>query len=100
MKLLFFDDYKFGVMKGDDVVDCSDVVNDIPHLEPQHIISGVIENWDTYKPKLEAKVASSSGVPLNSVRVRAPSPKPRRIVCMAVNYNDGMAAPRGADAFH
>ena len=101
MKLLFFDDFKFGVMKGDDaVVDCSDVVSDIPQIEPQHIINGVIENWDSYRPKLEAKVASSAGVPLNSVRVRAPSPKPRRIVCMAVNYNDGMAVTRGADAFH
>ena len=34
MKLLFFDDYKFGVMKGDNVVDCSDVVKDIPTLSP------------------------------------------------------------------
>jgi 2-keto-4-pentenoate hydratase/2-oxohepta-3-ene-1,7-dioic acid hydratase in catechol pathway len=100
VKLLFFDDYKFGVMKGDNVVDCSDVVNDIPHVEPQNIISGVIENWDAYRPKLEAKVASSAGVPLSSVRVHAPSPKPRRVVCMAVNYNDGMAQTRGADAFH
>ena len=50
MKLLFFDDYKFGVMKGDNVVDCSDVVKDIPNIEPQHIINGVIENWDTLPP--------------------------------------------------
>jgi 2-keto-4-pentenoate hydratase/2-oxohepta-3-ene-1,7-dioic acid hydratase in catechol pathway len=100
VKLLFFDDFKLGVAKGDNVVDVTDVVGDIPHIEPQHIINGVIENWDTYRPRLEAKVASSNGVPLNSVRVRAPSPKPRRIVCMAVNYNDGMASPRGADAFH
>jgi 2-keto-4-pentenoate hydratase/2-oxohepta-3-ene-1,7-dioic acid hydratase in catechol pathway len=101
LKLLFFDDYRFGAMKGDDaVVDCSDVVSDIPNLEPQHIINAVIENWETYRPKLEAKIASSEGVALNSVRVHAPSPKPRRIVCMAVNYNDGMATPRGADAFH
>jgi len=100
MKLLFFDDYKFGVMKGDNVVDCSDVVNDIPQLEPQHIIKGVIENFDEYRPRLEAVVAQRPGVPLSSVRVRAPSPKPTRVVCMAVNYNDGMANPRGADAFH
>jgi len=100
VKLLFFDDYKFGVAKGDNVVDCSDIVNDIPHIEPQHIIKGVIENFSTYKPKLEAAAASKPGVPLSSVRIRAPSPKPTRVVCMAVNYNDGMATPRGADAFH
>jgi 2-keto-4-pentenoate hydratase/2-oxohepta-3-ene-1,7-dioic acid hydratase in catechol pathway len=100
LKLLFFDDYKFGVVKGNNVVDCSAVVNEIPHLEPQHILNGVIENFDKYKPLLEAAVAKSDGVPLSSVRIRAPSPKPRRVVCMAVNYNDGMANPRGADAFH
>jgi 2-keto-4-pentenoate hydratase/2-oxohepta-3-ene-1,7-dioic acid hydratase in catechol pathway len=99
MKLLFFDDYKFGVLKGDNVVDCSDVVNDIPHLEPQHIINGVIERFGEYRPKLEQAVAQREGVPLNSVHVRAPSPKPTRVVCMAVNYNDGMANPRGADSF-
>jgi len=100
MKLLFFDDYKFGVMKGDNVVDCSDIVNEIPHLEPQHIIKGVIENFGQYRPRLEAAVAQRAGVPLSSVRVRAPSPKPTRVICMAVNYNDGMATPRGADSFH
>jgi 2-keto-4-pentenoate hydratase/2-oxohepta-3-ene-1,7-dioic acid hydratase in catechol pathway len=100
MKLLFFDDYKFGVMKGDNVVDCSDIVNEIPHLEPQHILNGVIDQFDKYRPRLEAAIAERQGVPLSSVKIRAPSPKPRRIVCMAVNYNDGMATPRGADAFH
>ncbi len=100
MQILFFDDYKFGVMKGDTVVDCSDVVAEIPHIEPQHLLNGVIENWDTYRPRLEAAASERSGVPLTSVKVQAPSPKPRRIVCMAVNYHDGMANFRGADAFH
>ena len=62
MKLLFFDDYKFGVLKGDNVVDCSDVVAGIPHLEPQHILKGVIENFGEYRPKLEQAVAQRDGV--------------------------------------
>ena len=32
MKILFFDDFKLGVVKGDNVVDVSAVVHDIPHL--------------------------------------------------------------------
>jgi len=101
VKLCFFgNDYKFGVVKGDNVVDCSDVVKDIPHIEPQHILNGVIENWSTYRPKLEAAANASAGVPISSVKIQAPAPKPRRVVCMAVNYNDGMASSRGADAFH
>ncbi len=34
MKILFFDDYKLGVLKGDTVVDVSSVVHDIPHTRP------------------------------------------------------------------
>jgi hypothetical protein len=31
MKLLFFDDFKLGILKGDTVVDVSRAVRDIPH---------------------------------------------------------------------
>ena len=102
MKLLFFgDDYKFGVVKGDNVVDCSSVVNDIPHLTPQDLIKGIIENWTSVKPKLEAAVAANAGVPLSSVRIRPPLPKPATIACMAVNYleNHTMPAPAPINAF-
>ena len=34
MKILFFDDWKLGVLNGENVVDVSDVVKDIPHLGP------------------------------------------------------------------
>ncbi len=32
MKLCYFDDYRLGVIKGDNVVDITDTVKDIPHL--------------------------------------------------------------------
>ena len=38
MKLLYFDDYKLGVLKGDRVVDVSSVVRDIPHTGPGDLI--------------------------------------------------------------
>ena len=41
MKLLFFDDFKLGVLNGDNVVDVSDVVREIPQLEPQDVIRGL-----------------------------------------------------------
>src|SRR6266542_3115103 len=53
MKLLFFDDFKLGVLNGDAVVDVSQAVKDIPHLGPQDIINGVITRWAEYRPKLE-----------------------------------------------
>ena len=86
MKLLFFNDFQLGVLKGDNVVDVSDVVSGIPHNEPQQLISGVIAEFDSYRGKLEAAVNASDGVPVSSVRVRPPLPKPTNIDCMAVNY--------------
>src|SRR2546421_129964 len=43
MKIVFFDEFKLGVLKGDAVVDVSRAVQDIPHLGPQDIIRGVAE---------------------------------------------------------
>jgi len=86
MKLLFFNDFQLGVLKGDNVVDVSNVVSDIEHNEPQQLINGLIANFDSYRGKLEAAVAASDGVPVSGVRIRPPLPKPTNIDCMAVNY--------------
>src|SRR5690606_25061425 len=83
---LYFDDFKLGVLRGDDVVDVSSVVQDIPHLGPQDLIKGLIERFDEYRERLEAAAAGGEGVPVSSVRIRPPLPKPSNIVCMAVNY--------------
>src|SRR5215467_6763377 len=101
MKLLFFDDYKLGVVKGDRVVDVSSVVRDIPHTGPGDLINGLIAGFDQYRAKLNDAAASGQGVALSSVRVRPPLPKPENIDCMAVNYmEDGTrSAPAPINAF-
>ena len=102
MKICYFDDFKLGIVKGDNVVDVSAVVADIPHTGPHNLISGLIERFDTYRPKLEAAVAASVGVPLAGVRIRPPLPKPGNIDCMAVNYmEDGTRThPAPLNAFN
>src|SRR6266480_2284084 len=102
MKLLFFDDYKLGVLKGDRVVDVSSAVRDIPHTGPGDLINGLIARFDQYKGKLEDAASSGQGVPLSSVRVRPPLPKPDNIDAMAVNYmEDGTRKePAPINAFH
>jgi len=102
MKILFFDDFKLGVLKGDLVVDASSVVNDIPHTGPHNLISGLIERFPEYRNRLENALASGRGVPVNQVRIRPPLPKPVNIDCMAVNYmEDGTRAePAPINAFH
>ncbi len=102
MKICYFDDFRLGILKGDNVVDVSAVVADIPHTGPHNLISGLIEQFDKYRPKLEAAVAASAGVPLAGVKLRPPLPKPGNIDCMAVNYmEDGTRThPAPLNAFN
>lgn len=102
MKLLYFDDFKLGVLNGDKVVDVSAVVADIPHTGPHDLISGLIARFDAYRGRLEDAAASAEGVPVSGVRIRPPLPKPGNIDCMAVNYmEDGTRAePAPINAFH
>jgi 2-keto-4-pentenoate hydratase/2-oxohepta-3-ene-1,7-dioic acid hydratase in catechol pathway len=101
MKLLFFDDFILGALKGEGVVDLSDVVADIPRAHPQDVMSGLIARFDDYRPRLESVIADSPGIALASVRLRPPLPRPATIDCMAVNYmeNGTLPAPPPIQAF-
>src|SRR5512134_3121187 len=102
MKILLFNDFKLGVLRGDTVVDVSKLVADIPHTGPQDLISGLIERFPKYKAKLAKAAASGKGVPLAKVRIRPPLPRPHNLDCMAVNYmEDGTRTePAPINAFH
>jgi 2-keto-4-pentenoate hydratase/2-oxohepta-3-ene-1,7-dioic acid hydratase in catechol pathway len=103
VKLLYFDDFKLGVVKADNtVVDVSSTVRDIPHTGPHNLITGLIERFTDYRSKLEDAAAKGKGVPLTQVRIRPPLPKPYNIVAMAVNYmEDGTRSePAPINAFH
>ncbi len=101
MKLLFFDDFRLGVLKGDAVVDVSHAVRDIPRLGPHDLISGLIERFADYSRPLAEAADRGRGIPIGQVRIRPPLPKPCTIVCMAVNYmEDGTRAePAPINAF-
>jgi len=102
MKLLYFDDFRLGVLKDDAVVDVSKIVKTIPHTGPHDLISGLIERFADYRKKLEKAAAGGRGIPLKKVKIRPPLPKPCNIDCMAVNYmEDGTRSePAPINAFH
>jgi len=102
VKILFFDDFKLGVLNGDTVIDVSQTVQGIPHTGPHDLINGLIARFADYKNPLLDQVDRGQGVPLSRVRIRPPLPKPCNLVCMAVNYmEDGTRAePAPINAFH
>ena len=101
MKIMFFNDFRLGVLRGEEVVDVTSVADSVPRTGPHDVIATVIEQFDTFRPKLEAAAKAGKGVPVGSVQVRPPLPRPRNIVCMAVNYmEDGTRTePAAINAF-
>ncbi len=102
MKLLYFNDYRLGILKGDAVVDVTDELRDIPTIDHRALMNGLIARFDDYRARLEAAVAREDGQPLSTVDLRAPIPLPRNIDCMAVNYmEDGTRdEPAAINGFH
>ena len=102
MKLVFFDDFKLGVIKDGQVVDVRAAVSGITHSSPQDLINKIIADFDKYRGDIQTAADSGSGVSVDQVRLRSPMPKPSNIVCMAVNYmEDGTRSePAPINAFH
>jgi 2-keto-4-pentenoate hydratase/2-oxohepta-3-ene-1,7-dioic acid hydratase in catechol pathway len=101
MRLVFFDDFRLGVLQDDGVVDVSEVVRDIPHTGAHDVINGLIARFGEYRGRLEDAARRGQGVSVSRVRLRPPLPRPTNIVCMAVNYmEDGTRAePAPINAF-
>ncbi len=86
MKLLFFNDFRPGALKGDKIIDLSDFAKKIPNTDPQGLICQVIESFDRYREELQHIIDGSHGIPAEEVSIRPPLPRPANIDCMAVNY--------------
>ncbi len=101
MKLLYFNDFRLGVLAGDSVVDVTELVSDLPHRDRQDLMGSLIPQFEAYRGRL-AEAAKGGGVALSQVRVRPPLPRPSTFDCMAVNYmEDGTRdAPAPINAFN
>ena len=77
MKLVCFDAYRLGVRKDPTgLVDITPVVRDAGQGDPRLLINAVIEKFATYRGKIEQAVASGKTIPLESVKLRPPVPRP------------------------
>ena len=100
MKLVLFNEFSLGVIKDGRVVDAMAAMDGQKFRRPQDMIEDVIIGWDEFRPKIEAAIAGKDGVPIESVRFRAPVPKPAKLICAAVNYLEfGQREPAILDAF-
>jgi 2-keto-4-pentenoate hydratase/2-oxohepta-3-ene-1,7-dioic acid hydratase in catechol pathway len=102
MKIVCFDDYRLGVLKdATALVDIMPVVRDAAQGDPRLLINAVIEKFAQYRGAIEQAVASGKTIPLASVKLRPPVPRPGNIDCMAVNYVEEMfPTPPPINGFH
>ena len=103
MKLVLYgEEFNLGILSGDSVIDASSVADAISHHSPQELMSGLISDFDRYRGALEQLASSGQRIPAADVRLRAPLPRPPRLVCMAVNYleHDDQVEPAPINAFN
>lgn len=98
MKLALFNDYVPGVVNGDRIVDISGVVGKaVMDLRPTDRMPAIIENFDQLRAKI-TEVATSQGLPISDVKLRAPVPRPSKMLFGLGNYCEnvnGNVAPLG-----
>ena len=76
MKLMFYDDYKLGAVKGNSVVDLADALDKTQNASPQDRLNDLIENFSVYQDKLAKVIEQNPGVSIDQVKVMPPVPKP------------------------
>jgi len=89
MKLVLFqaseqDKQLPGLLTERGVVDISGIV-ERDHT-PQLTMQRSIDRFDDLRPTLERQAAQGEALPLSSVRLRAPLPRPGKILCCIANY--------------
>ena len=86
MKLVLYDDFKPGLLREDTVVDISAAVGHLHGGSPQQLMEGIIDNFEALRSDLERLATSGQAMPLSSVRLRAPLPRPSKMLCCIGNY--------------
>jgi len=102
MKLAVANGDRVFIVRGQEAVDVTASISSIPHVSISDLMIGLAADFDKARPSIERAAAAGKGIPLSSLHFEAPIPRPRNIVCMAVNYmEDGTrSAPALINAFH
>ncbi len=89
MKILRFNDDRVGVIRdGDKVVDVSDTIGSRKAKGAQRVMEEIIESWPKYRRRFEKIMAGQEGMPLGSVKLLCPLPRPGKCLAAFVNYVD------------
>src|SRR5262245_57787002 len=92
MRLVLFerpdagDGIRPGVLIDAGVIDVSPATATLPADSPQRLMEQIIDGFDALRPAFEQLSAASAPLPLESVRLRPPLPRPGKILACIGNY--------------
>ncbi|MBI3516930.1 MAG: fumarylacetoacetate hydrolase family protein, partial [Proteobacteria bacterium] len=90
MKLVLFQtgararELRPGLLTARGVVDIADAVT--ASYTPQLTMQGIIDDFDRLRPALEKLASTGAATPLHEIRLRAPLPRPGKILACIANY--------------
>ena len=90
MKIGFYNDFQPCIVKEDGVVDISDAVGHLAISSPQRYLERIIVNFDELRGSLEALESGGAVVPMAQVRLRAPVPRPGKVLCGNGNFMESV----------
>jgi len=89
-----------GMLLGDAVVNVGEAVAHLRSGSPQQLLAQIIEQFEVLRPNLERMAQTTARLPLSAVRLRAPLPRPGKILCCIGNYWEHMQRePRPLNMF-
>lgn len=92
MKFVLFNEFKPGILADGKVYDISLLLRKDAH-HPQELVEEFIIKYDQLLPELKKVLKNGKGVVVDSVRLRAPVPRPVHLVCALRNYKEGTELP-------
>jgi 2-keto-4-pentenoate hydratase/2-oxohepta-3-ene-1,7-dioic acid hydratase in catechol pathway len=86
MKLALFDDYRLGVVDGDQLADVTGALEEHDSEWPWVFVPRTIMHFDRVRARIEAALPNARRVPVSRAKLRPPVPAPSKIVAAASNY--------------
>ena len=75
-----------GILADQGVVDISSAVAGFGQLAPHEVMPRIIDRFDDLRSELDGLVGRVMREPLSTVRLRAPIPRPGKILCCIGNH--------------
>ncbi len=87
MKIARFNEGRIGVIKNENIVDITSLVDLGIESWPPVASNQLIAAFDKYRPQIESYLTKAQAIPLSEVRLLTPVPWPNKVVAYPVNYH-------------